>query len=309
MKKLLLILCALHIFTIPLFSKQARLAVLDFKADGVSRATSRRISELIRVNIINSRNFLIIERAQMGRILNEQGFQQSGCVEVVCAVKVGKILSANKILVGTVMKLGKSTVLTARVVDVEKGISEFSHDQKIESADKLYENVKAFSRKLSKKLSDKNYSIEEDEEDEYAGDKDYIIDEAKGTGINRDFVDRGDGTIYDKKTGKIWAVKKGSKLYSFSEAIRVTEKSKKARFQNWRLPTREELQRLLPRGDLSVVFYLKKLGLKHVTDYYYWTLSKVKGQILVLEMATGTFELSDHKGKYRVVMVSDKLED
>ncbi len=200
MKKLLLILCVLHIFTIPLFSAQARLAVLDFKADGVSRATSRRISELIRVNIVNTRNILIIERAQMGRILNEQGFQQTGCVEVGCAVKVGKILSANKILVGTVMKLGKSMVITARVVDVEKGISEFSHDQKIESDDKLYDNVKDFSKKLSKKLSNKNYIIEDDEVDEDDGDT--IIDDSTGSGVPKNFVDNEDGTVYGKKRGE-----------------------------------------------------------------------------------------------------------
>jgi len=99
-----------------------RIAVMDFIPKGVPVTMAQNISELIRAELINSNTCIVIERAQMGSLLREQGFQQTGCTDVSCAVQVGKLLSAQKILIGTVMKMGNSLIITGRIVDVEKGV-------------------------------------------------------------------------------------------------------------------------------------------------------------------------------------------
>ncbi|MFC1669260.1 CsgG/HfaB family protein [Spirochaetota bacterium] len=143
---LLILLC------MPLFAKKMRIAIIDFKAKGIPKSDAVKVSELVRNELINTGKFTVIERAQMKEILKEQGFQQTGCTDVSCAVKVGKLLSAKKILVGTVMKLGRKIIITGRIVDVEKGVAEFSEKGKARSNDDLDIAVENFAAKLSRKI-------------------------------------------------------------------------------------------------------------------------------------------------------------
>src|ERR1035437_4409249 len=64
----------------------------------------------------------IMERSQMEKILKEQGFQQSGvCDGTDCALAMGKILSIDRMVVGSLGKLGESFTLSVRAVDVGTG--------------------------------------------------------------------------------------------------------------------------------------------------------------------------------------------
>jgi curli biogenesis system outer membrane secretion channel CsgG len=124
------------------------IAVMDFTAKGVSGSIAASVSELIRMEMINSGRYTVLERSQMKEILKEQGFQQTGCTEVACAVKIGKLLSAKKMLVGTVMKLGSKLIISGRIIDVERGIGEKAAKGKADSADQLDEGVSEFVNNL-----------------------------------------------------------------------------------------------------------------------------------------------------------------
>jgi hypothetical protein len=47
-------------------------------------------------------------------------FQMTGYAENSCAVKAGRMMSAKKILIGTVLKMGGKIVTSGRLVDVKK---------------------------------------------------------------------------------------------------------------------------------------------------------------------------------------------
>ena len=82
------------------YADKMRIAVLDLKAQtGVEQSTANAVSDLIRGKLVKLNRYIIIERSQMAAILEEQGFQQSGCTETDCAVEVGQLLSANYILI------------------------------------------------------------------------------------------------------------------------------------------------------------------------------------------------------------------
>ena len=145
-------------YNLPLYSKQTRVAVMNFNAKGVSKILAQNVSELIRGEMINSGRYTVIERSQMRKILKEQGFQRTGCTDVSCAVEMGKILSARKILIGTVMKMGGVIVITGRIVDVKTATSEFSAKEKAENEKQLYSAVSLFVDKLTGKKKH-DYSI------------------------------------------------------------------------------------------------------------------------------------------------------
>ncbi|MCP4129678.1 MAG: hypothetical protein GY754_01560 [bacterium] len=137
------------------FAEKMRIAVIDFQAKDVSKNVALKVSELIRNEMVDVGKFTIIERAQMSAILGEHELAQSGCTDVSCAVEVGKLISARKILVGSVMQLGRKIIISGRIVDVEKGVAEFSTNQEAYSLDDLFRAVKEFTKKLALRIEGK----------------------------------------------------------------------------------------------------------------------------------------------------------
>ena len=83
-----------------LFAAQSiRIAVLDFEANNVSKYAAKAVSEFVSTEMAKKSELTVLERKQIGAILKEQGFQQTGCTVQECAVEMGKLLSAKKILI------------------------------------------------------------------------------------------------------------------------------------------------------------------------------------------------------------------
>ncbi len=78
--------------------------------------TDKLVSELMK-----ARQFTVIERTEMDEILKEQGFQQTGCTDENCAVEIGQLLGAQKIVTGNVGKVGDIFSISLRIIDVQKG--------------------------------------------------------------------------------------------------------------------------------------------------------------------------------------------
>ncbi len=129
-----------------------RVAIMDFQAGGVSESFAKNVTELIRGEMINSNKFTVIERSQMDKIFKEQGFQQSVCDDVSCAVEAGRMLAARKMLIGTVMKIEKNFYISGRIVDVERGVGEFAVNQEIEEIDNLKKFVSRFTLQLIERM-------------------------------------------------------------------------------------------------------------------------------------------------------------
>jgi TolB-like protein len=126
-----------------------RIAILDLQPIEVSESISKIVSDLLRTELFKTKLFTIIERSQMNEILKEQEFQLSGCTETECAVQAGKLLSAHKVLVGTVNKLGAAFIINARIIDVEKGVMEFGESTKVASEAELDNGCRVFAKKLA----------------------------------------------------------------------------------------------------------------------------------------------------------------
>ena len=100
---------------------QQRAAVLDFKANGgVSQETVDGITAIF-ATYFQPEGYTMVERTQIGKVIDEQGFQHKKSTERQSAVKIGQILNVSKVIVGDVnFLLGKYNV-DARVINVETG--------------------------------------------------------------------------------------------------------------------------------------------------------------------------------------------
>lgn len=151
--KILFFLIFVFFAQLDLSANDIRIVIMDFKAQNVEKSLAANVTELIRGEMINSGRFDIIERSQVDKILKEQGFQNTGCTEQSCAVQIGKLLSANKILIGTVMKIGQKNVFSGRLVDVQRGVGEFSEKQVINSDDSMISDVSLFVMNLVNRIT------------------------------------------------------------------------------------------------------------------------------------------------------------
>ena len=63
----------------------------------------------------------MVERNQMEEIMQEQGFQQSGCTTSECAAEVGALLGVQNMVSGSFGKLGNSYTFDAKLFSLSTG--------------------------------------------------------------------------------------------------------------------------------------------------------------------------------------------
>ena len=126
MKKLLPILLLTSLFA------REYIAIIDFEGIGVSEGEARALTQRLTSEIISLEMYQIVERSEMKRLLDEQKFQYSGCVDITCAVDIGKLIGAKYMVVGTISKLGNAFSLDSRMISVETGESYISATYTVE---------------------------------------------------------------------------------------------------------------------------------------------------------------------------------
>ena len=120
MKKLILILIFGCVFS------REYIAIIDFEGIGVNEQEARSLTQRLTSEMIKLEVYQVLERSEMKRLLDEQKFQSSGCVNTQCAVDIGKILGAKYMVVGSVNKVGRTFSIDARMIDVETSESYIS---------------------------------------------------------------------------------------------------------------------------------------------------------------------------------------
>jgi len=97
------------------------LAVAEFQAQGVSATDAAVIADILRSGLVKTNAFNVVEKANMDKVLAEQAFQQTGCTTDECAVKLGKLLNVQRMVVGSFGKLIDKYFVNLRVVNIETG--------------------------------------------------------------------------------------------------------------------------------------------------------------------------------------------
>jgi curli biogenesis system outer membrane secretion channel CsgG len=123
MGKMVLVITILSLLSISVLSEdKSTVAVLDLQVlGGLSSSEALILSEKVREALFLTGKFKVLDRSTMDEILKEQGFSQSGCTSDECIVQVGRMLSAQKMVAGSVGKIGGTYTLSLKLVDVQTG--------------------------------------------------------------------------------------------------------------------------------------------------------------------------------------------
>lgn len=121
--------------------KEYTLAVLDLvgyeisigEAKGLSDKLRSHISQLIKSDRYRLKEkmdkYILVERTQMNKIFEQYDLQNVECVADSCAIEFGKMLQADRIIIGSISLLGNTYSIIARTVDVETGKTFSSSDR------------------------------------------------------------------------------------------------------------------------------------------------------------------------------------
>lgn len=101
-------------------------AVLDFDGRGISQQEAQTLTDRLSTEIARTDVMILVERNQMSEILDEQGFQQSGCTSAECAAEVGALLGVQHMVSGSFGKIGNSYTIDAKMFSVETGETELT---------------------------------------------------------------------------------------------------------------------------------------------------------------------------------------
>ena len=96
-------------------------AILDFEGRGISVMEAATLTDRLMSEMVNTDAIIMVERNQMDEILQEQGFQQSGCTTAECAAEVGALLGVEQMVSGSFGKLGNTYTIDSKIFSVETG--------------------------------------------------------------------------------------------------------------------------------------------------------------------------------------------
>ncbi|MEK6742283.1 MAG: CsgG/HfaB family protein [Nitrospirota bacterium] len=96
-----------------------KLVVYDFDVNDQYRVAALILAEALREELFKLKQFVLVNREDLQKVLEEMALQQTGLIDEKEAVRTGKGLAASQVVTGRLGQLGKTFVMQAKRVDVE----------------------------------------------------------------------------------------------------------------------------------------------------------------------------------------------
>ena len=120
------------------FSNVTKNPQYDWISDGFNESLTSAFAQIGQ--------FIVVERAQIDKVAGEQELQLSGSISEKQAVQIGKLLGAQKLVVGSFQILGGVINVNCRIVDVETG--QIDRNGVIRNARDKLDNIFALQEKI-----------------------------------------------------------------------------------------------------------------------------------------------------------------
>ncbi len=137
------------------FAKAGKATVIiiaDFATvEGKITRFSRYIADKLTPYFARSKNFSVLERALIDKVIEEHKFQASPFVDEDSTQEFGKLLGAETIITGTISELGNAFYINTKAVDVTKGNILTSLDVEIKRNSRMVDLYNADLPHLNKK--------------------------------------------------------------------------------------------------------------------------------------------------------------
>jgi len=136
----------------PKEKKMIPVAVTELQIrEGVTKGKAGLLTDILRSELIGTNLFIVMSRDDQDAILKELAFQASGaCDSTSCLVEMGQALGIEKMIGGSVGKLGRKYAITVKMIDIKTSRNEKQFTEYYLGAEEnLDEAIRAVALKLS----------------------------------------------------------------------------------------------------------------------------------------------------------------
>lgn len=238
MKRILLFTTMLFM-ALGVFAQRA--AVMEFKAGvGISQADVDGISAIF-ITYFRPAGYTMVERTQIDRVIEEQGFQRSRLTESQM-VRIGQILNVSKIVIGDVNVVMGQYNVDVRVINVESGTIAATEGATF-SGSSYRTTMQTLAQKLAGKIAISAGP---------AVSASSASSSSSASAKTRSSVETVYGYLH------VFPNELGVFQSAPTNVIANINAQKMHGYNDWRLPTNEELSLLLANGYLSGAQYMSK---------------------------------------------------
>ena len=216
--------------------------------------------------------FQVLTRTDVDAMLQEHGFQQTGMVEDAQRKQVGEMTGAQYICVSTITKDGTQLYIEAYLVNIETGQMTNPATQFANVVDGDYGKLQAPCNELAKEMLGELGSLSKSVlENTSSSSTETFSDEIKEA-LEKGYV----------QMGELMVAVGGLVDMNYTEAVQYAKKSHLGGYGDWRLPTANELLKVLQqsadwhKSDPSFPDWTKQYQTveKGTTFCRYWCVDK-----------------------------------
>lgn len=150
------------VFHISLYAQNTiKIAVIDFQTNGIPQFIGSAVSDIITTEIKKDNDIIILERNQIQQIFKERNYQKGGCTNPDCAIEYGQMLSVDKIIIGSVSKIGDSFTITGKIVEIKSGAIEYMESENCSDIESIEPATRYLATKLLNRISRKHHALPE----------------------------------------------------------------------------------------------------------------------------------------------------
>ena len=235
MKKLFLF-AAICLMALSMSMNAQRCAVLEFRAGaGISQSDVDGISAIF-ITYFRPEGYTMVERTQIDRVIDEQGFQRSRLTESQM-VRIGEILNVSKIVVGDVNVVMGQYNVDARVINVESGTMVAAKGATFNGSS-YRASMQSLAQSLASSIAITSGGT--------------VTAQSSGNSHRRSTVE----VIYGYL--KIFPIEIGEFDAEPTNVIRQINNQAQYGYNNWRIPSNEELALIRANGYIGQNRYMTK---------------------------------------------------
>ncbi len=130
-------------------SEKPVITVLDFSVNNISENDMKSIISLFSSALFRTGKYTVIEINQRDKILSELKFSFSGSSDESYQLEIGKLLSAEQIVVGDIGSIGNRYILTSKILETETGKTLKTSDGIYKNLDALIDDIFDFTGRLT----------------------------------------------------------------------------------------------------------------------------------------------------------------
>jgi TolB-like protein len=137
MRSFALLVVVFVVFSVSVFAADKDvISVLDFNVNNITKSEMQIFTDFIASHIVNTQKYRVIDRMQRDSILKEIEFSLKDCSDESCQLKIGKMLAANLIIVGSLGKVSDLFIINIKLIQVQSG-------ETVRSKSNTYDNMNA----------------------------------------------------------------------------------------------------------------------------------------------------------------------